>query len=235
MRKVSVLIVEDEFTIAEELKLRLLEFGFEVIEPVDNGQEAINIFKKEFPDLILMDIDLAGEIDGIETAQKINKLQPTPIIYVTGKEDDFTFKRAVETARPEAFIYKPIHPKMLYRQIDLAIQRFMEEDKYLKDSFFVKDDDYQYLRVKIEELVYIKAARSCCDIFTEKRKFTISQNLNTFLDKYHHQKLVRIHRSHAINIEKVEGLMGNRLIVNGEYLDLGKSYRDEIKKRLNII
>lgn len=234
MRKVRVLIVEDEFAIAEEIKSYLIQFGFEVLEPVDNGSEAIEVFKKEAPDLVLMDIDLEGDYDGIETAQQINKLQVTPIIYVTGNEDDQVFKRAATPTIPDGFIHKPFHPKTLQHQMDLAILRHMQDNKLLKDSFFLNNGE-QYFRVTITELICVKAARSSSDIYTADRKFTISQNLNTFLDKYRHPNLIRIHRSHAVNIEKVEGLMGNQLIINGEYFDIGKSYREEIKKRLNII
>lgn len=235
MKKISILIVEDEFAIAEEMRLQLSRFGLEVMEPVDNGKEALEAFKSQTPDLVLMDIQLSGEIDGIEVAKKMRQHQSIPIIYVTGNEDDHYFKKALELTNPEGFLYKPVNPIMLYRQIDLAIQKQLKEEQYLKDSFFISNNNKTFSRVSIKELICVRAARSFCDIYTDNTKFTASHNLVTFLELYQHPQLVRIHRSHAINIERVEGLLGNQLLVSGEYFTIGKSYLEDIKNRLNII
>jgi CheY-like chemotaxis protein len=85
--KARILIVEDESIVAFDLSSRLEAMGFNVIGIASNGVTAIEIAKKELPDMVLMDIMLGGEIDGIETAKKINESNFIPVIYLTAYSD----------------------------------------------------------------------------------------------------------------------------------------------------
>lgn len=93
----KILIVEDDFIVAIDLKIHLEKMGYHVLDITDNGKDALTKTRKN-PDLILMDINLKGDIDGIDTAQQIHKLYDVPIIYLTGFNDKNTIKRANITA-----------------------------------------------------------------------------------------------------------------------------------------
>lgn len=94
MEKAKILVVEDEIIIAMEIAERLKAMGYEVMRIVSNGQMAIENAIREEPDLILMDIMIQGEIDGIETATKIRSFSDIPVIYLTANADDSTLQRA---------------------------------------------------------------------------------------------------------------------------------------------
>jgi DNA-binding response OmpR family regulator len=81
MDKTRILIVEDDPIIAADLEDRLLEIGYSVIGPYDQGEEAFEVIKKEVPDLVIMDVQLAGKWDGIETVRQIDKVVQLPIIF----------------------------------------------------------------------------------------------------------------------------------------------------------
>ena len=106
MENPKILVVEDEIIIAIDLKMRLENLGYHVSDIAVNGKDAINKTGKYNPDLVLMDILLNGEIDGIETAQQIRKLYNIPFIYVTGSYDNTILERAKIT-EPSGFIKKP--------------------------------------------------------------------------------------------------------------------------------
>jgi CheY-like chemotaxis protein len=116
------LIVEDETLIAEELKERLTRLGFSVIAAVDSGEEGIAIAAKERPDLVLMDIRLKGEKDGVQAAQEIRQQVDVPIVYLTAYSDRLTVDRAKATEH-DGFILKPFHRHELQSTIEVAMQR----------------------------------------------------------------------------------------------------------------
>ena len=88
MEKLKILIVEDEAMTALLFQKKFERAGFNVCQLAANGEKAINIAKKENPDLILMDVDLSGEMDGIETSFNIKKIKNIPIIFITGYSDE---------------------------------------------------------------------------------------------------------------------------------------------------
>jgi len=116
------LIVEDEILIAEELKDRLSRLGFSVIAAVDTADEGIAIATKERPDLVLMDIRLNGEKDGVQAAQEIRQQVDVPIVYVTAYSDRLTVDRAKQTEH-DGYILKPFHKRDLQSTIEVAMQR----------------------------------------------------------------------------------------------------------------
>lgn len=103
----KVLIVEDERLVARSLKLDLEDLGIVVLEPVSKGEDAVQIALDEQPDLIFMDIRLAGGKDGIETAEEIGKSKKIPILFMTGYATEQVQSRA-ESLFPVAFLEKPL-------------------------------------------------------------------------------------------------------------------------------
>jgi CheY-like chemotaxis protein len=122
------LIVEDETLIAEELKERLERFGFYVIAAVDSAEEGIQIATTERPDLVLMDVRLRGEMDGVQAAAEIRQRVDVPVIYLTAYSDHVTLDRAKHT-EPYGYVLKPFHERELQVTIELAMHRHALEHK----------------------------------------------------------------------------------------------------------
>lgn len=121
-RGLRALIVEDEILIAEELSERLSSLGFSVIDAVDSADEGIAIATKERPDLVLMDIRLKGEKDGVQAAAEIRQQVDVPIVYLTAYSDRRTVDRAKRTEH-DGFILKPFHRRELQTTVEVAMQR----------------------------------------------------------------------------------------------------------------
>jgi CheY-like chemotaxis protein len=117
--KKRILIVEDEFIIAMLIERQVMRLGFDVIEKVTTGQRAIDVVKEQPCDLVLMDIKIIGDMDGIETMQIIREFSDVPVIYITGNSDPLTRQKAFET-NPSGYIIKPIEMDTLRNSINLA-------------------------------------------------------------------------------------------------------------------
>ena len=118
----KILIVEDDDIIARVEDWRLKNLGYTVCGRATNGADAIELVANKKPDVVLMDINIKGEIDGIETARMIKKEFNIPVIYVTSHSDGATLVRAKET-KPDGFILKPFEDNDLRIAIELALSK----------------------------------------------------------------------------------------------------------------
>jgi len=128
MQQARILIVEDDRYIAEVTKERLIKMGYLISGMVTSGEEAIRSVREDAPDLILMDIVLSGEMDGIEAASQIHLTFNIPIIYATAHVDDEFLGRAKLTT-PLGYILKPCETETMKAAIEIALYRHNMEDE----------------------------------------------------------------------------------------------------------
>ena len=121
MSKGAILVVEDDDIIARVLDWRLHNLGYTVSGRASTGAEAMEMVVQNRPDLVLMDINIQGDIDGIETASMIKKGFSIPVVYVTSHSDGPTLERAKAT-KPDGFIIKPFGDDDLRVAIDRALR-----------------------------------------------------------------------------------------------------------------
>lgn len=126
MEKIQILVVEDEYIIANEIKEILVDLGYVVPYIVASGEDALQKTKECKPDLILLDIKLKGEMNGIETASKIHSLYDIPVIYLTAYVDKKTLDRAKITS-PYGYLVKPFNDRELHASIEIALYKHRAE------------------------------------------------------------------------------------------------------------
>ena len=117
---VNILIVEDESIVALDIQDKVERLGYGVLAIVSSGEKAIEEVEKSQPDLVLIDIVLKGEIDGIETAERIRENFDIPIIYLTAHSDNQTLKRAKITG-PFGYLVKPFVDSELRGAIETVL------------------------------------------------------------------------------------------------------------------
>ncbi|NLL10667.1 MAG: two-component response regulator [Euryarchaeota archaeon ADurb.Bin294] len=120
MPEYSVLVVEDDEIIARILTSMLRDSGYITHTPVNSGEQALEQVAVEKPDIVLMDIDLAGAISGITAAKEIFNIFSIPVIFVTG-HDERKFLEMAMGSMPFGFLVKPVNPNLLYSTIQVAI------------------------------------------------------------------------------------------------------------------
>jgi len=129
----SILLVEDELIVAMDIQKILQDKGYLVPHIATNGEEAISRVEELSPSIILMDIFLDGDIDGIETAERINSKYNIPIIFLTAHSDKVSIDRA-KTAEPYGYILKPINVSELFTTIEISLYRHKMEMKLFESE-----------------------------------------------------------------------------------------------------
>jgi PAS domain S-box-containing protein len=155
LSKEKILIVEDSFIVAYHLQTTLESEGYHVIGTQASGEDALEFIERQRPDLVLMDIMLAGQLDGIETARIIKTKYSLPVIYITALTDKKTIQRAKVT-EPYGYLTKPFEDREIFTVIEMALYKHNiesklkeSEEKYfstvrsISDAVLVLDQHYQ--------------------------------------------------------------------------------------------
>lgn len=123
MTEGRILIVEDEHIVAMGIKRMLKSLGYTVTGVASSGEDAISKAESTFPDVVLMDIMLKGDIDGVEAAKEIKERFNIQVVYLTAYSDDKILER-VKTTEPLGYIVKPFDEKDLYSNIEVALHKY---------------------------------------------------------------------------------------------------------------
>ncbi len=239
-------MVEDEMIIGAKISMQLTSLGYEVTGILPRGDEALLHLEQNKPDIVLLDIQLKGTMDGIETAQQIHQKHNIPIIYVTANSDDATFNRAKAT-RPFAFIAKPFKQLDLQRAIELTISRMAENDTgamevtdgeeqpfILNDRIFVRHKE-KMQKIMLADILFIEADRNYSRIFTIHKEYLLSITLKTIEEKLPAQLFQRIHRSYVINIMCVDEVTEHHVMIAQKPIPLGTGMREQLMQRLQTL
>lgn len=124
--EIKILVVDDETIVALDIRNTLQKYGYKVVGIAGNSSEALKIVKSEKPNLILMDIMLKGQKDGIETSEEINKIADIPIIFLTAYSDDNTLERA-KLVEPYGYLIKPFDNRELFTTIEMSLYKHSME------------------------------------------------------------------------------------------------------------
>lgn len=247
---VNLLIVEDEAILAMDLRARLEREGYCVVGTAPTGRRALELFEQHRVDLVLCDINLRGDWNGIETARRLATHRSTALIYLTALTDRDTVEEAKQTL-PGAYLTKPVTTDALRIAIEMALHQFAYRSQIkseprvevelpvrplnpdasreailqVGDHIFIKQN-YQFVRIELRDLLYLEADASHTTVITTARKYALRQGLNLLLERLPHDKLVRVHRSYAVNLDRVESFNEYEISIAGQVIPLGRSYKE---------
>ncbi|HPA21719.1 MAG: LytTR family transcriptional regulator DNA-binding domain-containing protein [Chitinophagaceae bacterium] len=242
----KILVVEDEMVIGANISLELTNMGFEVTGIVPRGEEALHHIKQNPPDIVLLDIQLKGKIDGIETAQIMQKEFNIPVIYLTANADNFNFNRAKIT-HPYAFISKPYKKLDLQRAIELTVLQIQAEKTpqktnggnevlayILSDYLFVRNND-KLVKVEIKDIFYIEAERNYCRIYSKDKEYLLVMTLKEMDEKLPQKHFIRVHRSFIVNLSKIDEISTSHIVIGKTAIPVSKALKEELLNRLQTL
>lgn len=196
--KFKILIVEDEVLIAEVLKDELVSLGYENIILTHNKNQAYLKLNEYKPDLVLLDIRMKSEQEGIEIAREINTKYKIPFIFITAHSDKHILQTALET-NPAGYITKP------FKQIDVyaAIKIVENKPENIKEEYLVFKDNYADVKLSVNEILYVQSDDNYIHIYTLAKRYMIRNTLSWFKDNTSNSLFHQTHRSYIVNVSKI--------------------------------
>jgi len=242
----KILVVEDEELVADRLEMLIEKTGHEFIKTVDNSEDALQVIRKTKPDLILMDVNIEGEYDGIELADLIHERRPIPIIFITSLHDERTFRRISRT-NPVGYIVKPFTDIQLQRSIDLVFAQAQKQDKpayevsplensKTDDVFFVKKGK-KLEKIKVPDICYLEADGRYCVIGMKEGKYLVRLPLKDMHQKLDPETFLQVHRSYVVNTSQIDSIdLEDQVIYLGEMaIPLSRREREQVIRHLNLL
>ncbi len=240
---IRILVVEDDPAQQQAARLTLRSLGYEVVGVAPTADDALRRFDEEQPDLVLLDVSLAGSRDGIALGHELIARRPVPLIFLTAFPDADTFERARRVG-PFAFLGKPYNGLLLGHSIALALQHFalalglpdgaLTDGAVLLGGVFVREPTKQFVKIPFAELLVIEADASYTHLHTTSRKFTIRTSLRELEERLPADQFARIHRTYVVQVARIETYdpQTSTLHLGAHALPLARSHRDEVLGRL---
>ena len=231
MSKSKILIVEDEPLIADDIADILEQSGYQVVGIADEAPDALAMVEDTTPDLVLLDVNIEGDQDGIELAPQLK----TPFIYLTSYYDQKTLDRAKKT-NPSGYIVKPFKEHDLIVNVEMALSRGLTTSIVIRkpEKLFLRNGQ-EIISVMSSEIIYVEAFDNYSIVFTQKEKFMISHTLKSIEEKLLPLGFKRVHRSFLINFAQVDSLSEGYVFLKGYKVVIGKSYRKDFIDGLSML
>ena len=181
---------------------------------------------------MLLDINLAGEKDGVWLASKVRETLSIPIVYLTAFGDNKTLS-ALEKTKPNGYLMKPYNTPTLLTTIKIAIDSFTDSQEPKKGkTLFIKDSN---LRVKLntEEIIYVQSDSNYLSIQLANKKHVIRSKISDFMDELPASTFIRVHQRYIININKIEQVGTEHITIDGLDIRVSGNYKKELLEALN--
>jgi len=200
MDSAKILIVEDEILIAEDIKGTLKSFGFSNVSMAHDLAGALKMIESFQPQVVLLDVHLENERDGILIGEQLARDNTAHFIYITAHSDVEMVKEIIRT-NPVGYITKPVKRSDLFASVMLAITKYQTLRK--EEQVVHIKDGYETVLIPLSSIRYIEAEGNYLNIYCEEKRYVVRQSLDAFLLELNNDVFFRIHRSFAVNIQKV--------------------------------
>lgn len=251
MSKTNILVVEDESIVSKDIQHSLNKLGYNVVGAASTGEKALELARSERPDIVLMDIMLKGDMNGIETAEIIRNELSVPVVFLTAYADESTLSKAKIT-EPYGYIIKPFKEIDLHTSIEMAIYKHGKEQEIIRerdllysivenkessnDFIFVKSNS-RLVKLKTVDIYFIEALKDYVVIHTVDTRYTIHSTMKDIETKMGAADFIRVHRSFIVRLDKIASIEFPNLTLEQDkkIIPIGGSYRDDLNSKIKML
>jgi two-component system response regulator LytT len=226
----KILIVEDEVLIAGQLKKYLEVAGHSCCGHATSYEEADILLRSEKPDLVLLDIQLYGERNGIDLAQLINKEFRIPFIYLTSHFERSTLEDAKSTY-PAGYLTKPYQPETLITTLEIGLFNHSSSIDDQKEVRIMEGKKTHLF--KTEEILFMESDHVYTRVVLNDREILIRKSLNDISATFAGNNFLRVHRSFLVNIRHIKQINSAYIVINSKRIPIGKTFRLDVLKIIN--
>jgi len=256
---IKVLVVEADSILSRELSVGLQQYGYTIAGIAGQAEEAVRLFKENDVDIILMNIHIPGDKDGIDTVLELMKIRRVPVIYLLAFADAATIGR-IKQIYPVAFLIKPYNSSNISIAIEMAMHNFIacrqqdivtevnppvpavagtnghdviDKEVILRQGnyIFVKRN-FQFVKINLSEILYLAADGNYVHIVMKDKKFTVRLSLMQVIQKINYSRFARINRSSVVNVDAIRSFNKEQVEIAQYEIPIGKSYKESFFRQL---
>lgn len=221
MTWLRIFIVEDEPIIVATIESMLQKFGYKVLGDADNFDDAIQKIKQTKPDLVLLDVQLDGEKDGVDLAMVLDEIG-IQYMYLTSQTDQYTTAKITQT-HPIGYAAKPFTENSLRSNIEIAWNsKKTEPTEFL--TITVNQDIY---KIKQQNILFLQALDNYCYVYYKDEKLLIPKTLKFVSEQLNPQNFRKCHRTYVVNLKKINSISKNSIKILEHEIPLSKAHKNE--------
>ncbi len=258
--KLNVLLISPDSVSTTHLGCLLAKTGNYAIKTATTGRAAMVLHKQTPVDLVLCDTVLKGTLSSIETIRQLRQQKLVSVIYLAEPGMSLATDPDDNPASPVVCLHKPVSSDALFQTIDaiaegIAAQDLirismkqqdesapdealaLKKDKLVRESIFMIDDSIfvkvncQFVKVSLADIVLLEASNMYVTMVTANRKFVLRLTLSSLLERLNRETLIRVHRSFAINIHKVDLFTDHEVVLGQHRIPVGRHFRPQFINR----
>lgn len=231
----KILIVEDEAELANNISEILSNMEYKVAAIVDNAKSALEFLEGNDVDLVLMDILIHGDLDGIDLAYKIREKYNLPIVFSTAYSGTEYLER-ISSDIHEGYLLKPFTLDSLKTAVFFGLKRHEEKsmkEKRTQGSLKIMDKGY-LVPVPFSEIVYLKADGLYTKVFTKAKSYLVRDILKSFEEKLPSEQFLRVHKSFLVNIAFIMSFNAKKINLGETSIPIRRGLYKELMEKLKI-
>lgn len=246
MNPLQILIAEDNHAYALELERYVQHLDIKSIKIVSHSTAVFEAMEESKPDLLIINTHLKGALKGIQVAEAILPLG-IPILFISDQKDLETYNIAKKT-KPIGYIIRPFNPITLKGLIELALPKFQlhqPNGRTSSDSLKAPDlTEYIFIKkgnllckVLLSEIDWISSEKNYCTVISNGKKYPLKTSLRKIALQLPPKQFFQIHKSFIVRIDNIEqiDLVSNKVLLNGNDLPLGRTYKAGLLEQLGVL
>lgn len=239
----KIYIVEDKAITRATLDDVLTTSGYHVIGSSPKAEKAWKEITTKEVDLVILDVNLLGEKDGVWLAEQIRATLQLPIVFLTAYGDEANLERIMAT-KPDGYLMKPFKNPDILSVVGIALEKFDQKTLPLtpsaesqpaimkmQNSVFIKDD-YAFVKLSLNEVLFVKSDNNYLEIHTSNKTHVVRSTLKDFGVILPPHKFVQVHRSYIINVDKVDRILANQVDIGIHEIAISTKYKDHLMQRI---
>ncbi len=234
MSAIKIGIVEDEGITSEVIRLSLQKLKYKIATPAFTYNQAVQMFETEKPDLVILDIKLEEEKDGIDLAVLLKEKYKTPFIFLTANSDSTTLERA-KKVRPLAFLVKPFSQVDLHTTIEIAFNNYRSTliENNEKNNFVLMKVGRSFEKVNTNEILFLENDNHYFNIhFSNSESITVRASSTEIMDMLPQNNFIQISRTYIVNTDKIIKIDSSSVFIGQNKLEYKATLKEKILKMI---
>lgn len=221
--KERVFLAEDNVLISEQLRDILEDLNYTVLDIGYDLASSIGILSMSNADFAILDIRMHGTNEGFEIAKHINENIHIPIVFLTSYSDPETVKSASKYG-PSAYLVKPFRKEQIFSTLKILTSSEKAEIQKITINL-----GREKRIISAHDILWLKTDDKYIEIQTEPRKFVVRASISSFMEENELNNLERVHRSYAVNPDKIESINGSSLFINGTEIPISRRHLSRVR------